>query len=200
MEFEILGHTINSLMPFIKHIARDKDAREYINAVHFKLIDSGERVEAAITSGVFLAILTVKNLDVSTNAITNAPYTSEYISIPVRALANMSFKDDTLVKFSYSKDICTLTAGDTCSYIHVSATPPQDLITLVPQGELSGGYSHLDIGLLSLFASSWRELTKTKNKRMPPLVSIEHNGPKRAARITFKDHSEFVGVLMPFVM
>lgn len=197
MEFEILGHTINSLMPFIKHLAKNKDAREWVNAVHFKLLDKGDGtyIECSVTSGTFLAILTVKHLnDVGTS------YSKPYLSIPVSVLANMAFKDDKPIKFSYSNGICTLTVGDTCAYIQVSPTPTRDLIELVPEGELSGGRSHLDIELLSLFASCWRALTKTKNKRITPRVRLEHNGPKRAARITFNGYPEFVGVLMPFVM
>lgn len=196
MEFEISGHAINSLMPFIKAVHKDKDARSYINCVHFRT--QGSSVDISITSGLFLARLTVKNL-------IDAPTTdTKYVGIHVQAFVNLMVSNvvtnETKLKFTFDDTKCRLDTADTMQYLHLPGENTPDLDRLIPTGVLSGEYSHLNIELLSLFASSWRVLTHTKNKRFPPLISIRHNGPKQAARITFKDHPEFVGVLMPFVM
>ena len=192
MEFEILGHAINSLMPFIKAVHKNKDARSYVNCVHFRT--RGSSVDISITSGLFLAQLTVPNF-------IDAPTTdTKYVGIPVQAFVNLSVANETRLKFTFEDTKCRLDTYNTTQYIDLSDANSPDLDRLIPAGELSGEHSHLNIELLALFASSWRVLTNTKNKRMPPLISIRHNGPKQAAKITFKDHPEFVGVLMPFVM
>lgn len=198
MEFEIVGHAINSLMPFIKAVHKDKDVRSYINCVHFRVM--GSSVDIGITSGHFLARLTVKNfIDAPTTA-----NNTKYVGIPVQALVDLKVTDvvtnETRLKFTFEDTECRLDTDNTTQYIRLSGANSPDFDKLIPAGELSGEYSHLNIELLALFASSWRVLMNTKNKRMTPLVSIRHNGPKQAARITFKDHPEFVGVLMPFVM
>lgn len=198
MEFEISAHAINSLMPFIKAVHKNKDARSYINCVHFRT--RGSSVDISITSGLFLARLTVKNFIWEPNTTT----TTEYVGIPVQAFVNLMVANvvtnETRLKFTFEDTKCRLDTYNTAQYFDLSDTNSPDLDKLIPAGELSGEYSHLNIELLALFASSWRVLMNTKNKRMTPLVNIRHNGPKQAAKITFKDHPEFVGVLMPFVM
>lgn len=196
MEFEILGHALNSLMPFIKAVHKDKDMRSYVNCVHFQT--RGSSVDIGITSGLFLARLTVKNFIDAPTADT------KYVGIPVQQIVNLIASNvvtnETRLKFTFEDTKCRVDTADTVQCIKLSDTNSPDLDKLIPVGGLSGEYSHLNIELLALFASSWRAMTGTKNKRCPPLISISHNGPRQAARITFKDHPEFVGVLMPFVM